>query len=222
MSDARRSTLLDDRLVDVHLVDQVQTALEVEPQLDPLLEVLVDELERRIRRIRRHRGDQVEDSQYGDETVESRLPPPGAFHGLNRARGLGGFDVFGALGRLLGRLRGFAATLRRPVIELRSMRKRTPSCTCSVTSSSLRPVMRADDATLGDDVVALLELRQHALVLLRLLRLGTDHQDSRRPRRSAPADAICIRPLLPPPARLRHSNEIVSHDFSGPSSRRNS
>ncbi len=33
--------LAGDRLVDVDLVDQVQTALEVEPQLNPLLEVLL-------------------------------------------------------------------------------------------------------------------------------------------------------------------------------------
>ena len=36
--------LVGDRLVDVHLVDEVQAALEVEPELDPLLEVLLDEL----------------------------------------------------------------------------------------------------------------------------------------------------------------------------------
>ena len=39
MSEDRRSTLSDDRLVDVDLVDEVQAALEVQPQLDPLLEV---------------------------------------------------------------------------------------------------------------------------------------------------------------------------------------
>ena len=58
--DVRRQAvdLVRDRLVDVDLVDEVQTALKVETQLDPLLEVLLEEC--RLLLLRHHCRHQVE------------------------------------------------------------------------------------------------------------------------------------------------------------------
>ncbi len=70
--------LAGDRLVDVHLVDEVQAALKVQPQLDALLEVLLNES--RLLVLWDDRRDQVQDGHNGDEPVEGRLPPPRTFH----------------------------------------------------------------------------------------------------------------------------------------------
>src|SRR6185503_2706199 len=58
--------LVRDRLADVDVVDEVQAALKVQPQLDLLLEVIPDEA--RLLLLRNNRRNQVKHRQYGDET----------------------------------------------------------------------------------------------------------------------------------------------------------
>ena len=162
------------RLVDVDLVDQVQTALEVEPQLDPLLEMLLNES--RLLVLRDDRRDQIEDGQHGDEPVEGRLPPPRSFHEIacpfvvRRASSYDALasDLSASAGRVPRVDAGDGAAEESDADALLHLQRHL------VVLDAGDP---ADDPALGGDVVPLLQLRQHLLVILGLLGLRAQHQE---------------------------------------------
>src|SRR5262249_29202271 len=76
--------LVRDRLSNRDHVDQMQAALQVEPQLDLLGEVLLEK--NRLPGVRHQPGDQVHAADQPDDEKECGLPPPGPLHATSSPR----------------------------------------------------------------------------------------------------------------------------------------